>query len=71
VSVVHIIYPTRSAQVIEDHLGELINGILLVDRYSAYKSYAKKHEGIILAFCWAHVRRDFRDAGLKFDQIRV
>jgi len=71
VSVVHIIDPTRSAQVIEDHLGELINGILLVDRYSAYKSYAKKHEGIILAFCWAHVRRDFRDAGLKFDQIRV
>ncbi len=69
-SVVHVIDPTRSAQVIEDHLGTISNGILLVDRYSAYKSYAKKHEGITLAFCWAHVRRDFRDAGLKYEKVR-
>ena len=68
-SVVHVIDPTRSAQVIEDHLGTISNGILLVDRYSAYKSYAKKHEGITLAFCWAHVRRDFRDAGLKYEKV--
>jgi len=69
-SVVHVIDPTRSAQVIEEHLGCVVGGILLVDRYSAYKSYAKKHEGIILAFCWAHARRDFRDAGLKYTQVR-
>jgi len=69
-SVVHVIDPTRSARVIEEHLGCVIGGILLVDRYSAYKSYAKKHEGIILAFCWAHARRDFRDAGLKYTQVR-
>jgi transposase len=69
-SVVHIIDPTRSAQVIEEHLGRVIGGILLVDRYSAYKSYAKKHEGIMLAFCWAHARRDFREAGLKYEQVR-
>ena len=69
-SVVHVIDPTRSAQVIEDHLGTISNGILLVDRYSAYKSYAKKHEGFTLAFCWAHVRRDFRDAGLKYEKVR-
>ena len=69
-SVVHVIDPTRSAQVIEDHLGCVVDGILLVDRYSAYKSYAKKHEGIILAFCWAHARRDFREAGLKYAQVR-
>jgi len=69
-SVVHVIDPTRSAQVIEDHLGCVVGGILLVDRYSAYKSYAKKHEGIILAFCWAHARRDFREAGLKYAQVR-
>ena len=68
-SVVHVIDPTRSAQVIEDHLGTITNGILLVDRYSAYKSYAKKHEGITIAFCWAHVRRDFRDAGLKYEKV--
>ena len=69
-SVVHVIDPTRSAQVIEEHLGRAIGGILLVDRYSAYKSYAKRHERIVLAFCWAHARRDFRDAGLKYAQIR-
>ena len=56
-SVVHIIDPTRSAQVIEDHLGTIAEGILLVDRYSAYKSYAKKHKGIVLAFCWSHYPR--------------
>jgi transposase len=40
----------------EDHGG----GTLNVDRYSAYKAIAKK--GLfILAFCWAHVRRDFLD----------
>jgi transposase len=69
-SVVHVIDPSRSAQVIEEHLGQVVGGILLVDRYSAYKSYAKKHKGIILAFCWAHARRDFREAGLKYEQVR-
>ena len=69
-SVVHVIDPTRSTRVIEEHLGHFVDGILLVDRYSAYKSYARKHEGIILAFCWAHARRDFREAGLKYEQVR-
>ena len=69
-SVVHVIDPTRSARVIEEHLGRVVGGILLVDRYSAYKSYAKKHAGVILAFCWAHARRDFREAGLKYEQVR-
>jgi len=69
-SIVHVIDPTRSAQVIEEHLGEVVSGILLVDRYSAYKSFAKKHRGIELAFCWAHARRDFREAGLSYDQVR-
>ena len=69
-SVVYVIDPTRSADVIEAHLGHLVEGILLVDRYSAYKSYARKHEGVILAFCWSHARRDFREAGLKYTKIR-
>jgi transposase len=45
-SIVHVIDPTRSAQVIQEHLGEKCNGILLVDRYAAYKSYASKREGV-------------------------
>jgi transposase len=56
--------------VIESHLGLLVEGILLVDRYAAYKAYAKRNEAIILAFCWSHARRDFRDAGLKHESIK-
>ena len=42
------------------------NIIVICDRYSAYKSLAKQLPFIILAFCWAHVRRDFLDAGKKY-----
>ena len=34
-------------------------GILLSDRYVVYKKLARQWEGLELAFCWAHVRRDF------------
>ena len=37
-------------------------GFLVCDRYSAYKKLAREHPLIILAFCWAHVRRDFINA---------
>lgn len=68
-SVVHVIDPSRSAQVIEEHLGTVTDGILVVDRYSAYKSFAKKREGVRLAFCWSHARRDFIDAGNAYDEL--
>jgi len=68
-SVVHIIDPSRSARVIEEHLGTVVQGILLVDRYSAYKCFVKKHQGIQLAFCWSHARRDFIEAGKAYAQI--
>ena len=56
---VYKIHPTRSAAVLREHFGEdHPGGTLNVDRYSAYKAIAKT--GLfILAFCWAHVRRDF------------
>ena len=41
-----------------------------MDRYSAYKSHAEKHQSIILAFCWAHAQRDFRVAGEKYREVR-
>lgn len=58
-TMVYKIHPTRSAQVLREHFGEEhTGGILNVDRYSAYKAIAKT--GLfLLAFCWAHVRRDF------------
>lgn len=58
-AVVYILDPRRSADVVEEHLGEIEEGILCVDRYSAYKKFARGKEGIILAFCWTHQRRDF------------
>jgi transposase len=34
-------------------------GILQCDGYGAYKTLAAAKEGITLAFCWVHVRREF------------
>jgi transposase len=58
-TVYYKISPTRSSEVLVDHFGNNHpGGILNVDRYAAYKVIAKT--GLfILAFCWAHVRRDF------------
>lgn len=70
-SVVHVVDPTRSARVIHEHLGTVIEGILLVDRYSAYKSFAKNKKGIMLAFCWSHAKRDFDEAGKKYTVIKA
>ncbi len=59
-SVVYLLDPTRSSQVPKDHLKDAWDGFLSVDRYSAYKAFAKEKDGSIrLVFCWAHVRRDF------------
>ena len=58
-AVVYILDPRRSAEVVEDHLGEIEQGILCVDRYAAYKKFAKDRAGVTLAFCWTHQRRDF------------
>ena len=38
------------------------NGVLVCDRYSAYKSLAGENQDLFLAFCWSHVRRDFINA---------
>jgi transposase len=52
--------PSRSHRVPEDHFRGVEGGILLVDRYAAYKAMALVKANVIrLAFCWAHVRRDF------------
>ena len=63
-SVVHyVLDPSRSAQVVERELGEVAFGILSCDRYSAYKKFVRLHPTFLLAFCWAHQRRDFLELG--------
>jgi transposase len=58
--VVFVLSPGRSHEVPEAHFGPVEEGILVVDRYAAYPAMAQVKDGtIVLAFCWAHVRRDF------------
>jgi transposase len=60
------IAPSRGAAVPKAHFAklhtDLVQVVLVCDRYSAYKSLAKEHDEIVLAYCWAHVRRDFLNA---------
>jgi transposase len=63
-TVVYILDASRSHHVPEDHYPAQAGGVLMVDRYSAYKAMVQVKEGtLILAFCWAHVRRDFVRVG--------
>jgi transposase len=34
-------------------------GIISCDRFSAYNKFARINPGVVLAYCWAHQRRDF------------
>jgi transposase len=58
--------PGRGADVPKGHFAklrtDLLNVVLVCDRSSAYKSLALDCDELILAFCWAHVRRDFLKA---------
>lgn len=59
--VYYCIDPTRSAAVPIKHFSNLLSKsvIVICDRYGAYKKLARLNLAIIIAFCWAHVRRDF------------
>ena len=56
--------PGRGAKVLQEHFAELSKEVLIIlvcDRYKAYQCWAKDYPKVLLAFCWAHVRRDFLD----------
>ena len=70
------ILTTRSADAAEDLLGHFKRAgpavVLVCDRYSAYKALRNRlPEHYILAFCWAHQRRDFRQVGTKHEAARA
>lgn len=56
-TVVFILDPSRSARVPINHFGDA-EGIVSADRYGGYKAVAKLGR-LLIAYCWAHVRRDF------------
>jgi transposase len=65
--------PGRGADVPKGHFAklrkDLLNVVLVCDRYSAYKSLALECDELMLAFCWAHVRRDFLKAARSWPEL--
>jgi transposase len=69
-TVVYLLDPSRGHEVPEAHFGPEASGTLEVDRYSGYKAMALVKLGlIVLAFCWAHVRRDFVRVGKGWPEL--
>ena len=68
-----ILDPSRSAAVPGAHFAGLQQErvIIVCDRYSAYKKLARLSDIILLAFCWAHVRRDYLDAGRSYKELEA
>jgi transposase len=64
--------PGRGADVPTEHFAkrhkDLVDVVLVCDRYSAYKCLAKDCDDLLLAFCWAHVRRDFLKAARSWPE---
>jgi len=59
-TIVFILDPRRSNEVIGEYLHGVPEGIIICDRHGAYGCFARKN-GFIIAYCWIHQRRDFID----------
>ena len=69
---VYVLDPSRSHDVPQSHFPDDVQGVLMVDRYSAYKAMQQVKDGkLLLAFCWAHVRRDFVRVGKGYPELRA
>jgi transposase len=71
-SVVHyVLDESRSASVVQAELAGVEHGHLNCDRHGAYKKHARQHPGIVLAFCWAHQRRDWLMLGNDHPELKA
>lgn len=69
-TVIYLLSPGRGHEVPQSHFGPQASGVLEVDRYSGYKAMAQVKSGLmVLAFCWAHVRRDFVAVGKSWSEL--
>jgi transposase len=69
-SVVHYaLDESRSTEVVEAELAGVDSGFISCDRYAAYKKFARLHPGVVLAFCWAHQRRDFLELANDYPEV--
>jgi transposase len=70
-AVVYVLDPRRSHDVPEGHFRAGVSVVLLVDRLASYKAMAPVKAGlVVLAFCWAHVRRDFIAVAKRFPELK-
>jgi transposase len=70
-TVVYCLDPSRSHTVPEEYYPDDVEGRLLVDRLSSYKAMEQVKIGLIrLAWCWAHVRRDFVRVGKGWPELK-
>jgi transposase len=71
-TVVYVLDVSRSHTVPENHYRAESRGVLVVDRYAAYKAMTWVKDGVIvLAFCWSHVRRDFIRVGKGWPELKT
>jgi len=71
-TVIYLLDASRSHTVPENHFRAESRGVLVVDRYSAYKAMSWVKDGVVvLAFCWAHVRRDFIRVGKGWPELKT
>ena len=64
--------PGRGADEIKTPMSGLnreVTIIFVCDRYKAYQCWAKEFPLLLLAYCWAHVRRDFLDGAKAWPEL--
>jgi transposase len=71
-TVIYLLDAGRSHTVPEGHYRAESRGVLVVDRYAAYKAMSWVKDGVlVLAFCWSHVRRDFIRVGKGWPELKT
>jgi transposase len=71
-TVIYLLDASRSHTVPEGHFRAESRGVMVVDRYAAYKAMSWVKDGVlVLAFCWSHVRRDFIRVGKGWPELKT
>jgi transposase len=71
-TVIYLLDASRSHTVPEDPFRAESRGVPVVARYAAYKAMRRVKDGVlVLAFCWAHVRRDFIRVGQGWLELKT
>jgi transposase len=72
-TVVFVLDVSRSRRAPQEHLPQEseATGVMMVDRLASYKAMSQVKNGtLVLAYCWAHVRRDFIGVGKAWPELK-